>query len=88
MTRACSDQGSIVRQNLDLIEQESGCHNILDQDSLSIQNGLKPKVPEGEEWRINFLHELTALRMNNYFLEDDQFSKAELAAIVDFVCTT
>ena len=45
-------------------------------------------MPEGEEWRINFLHELTALRMNNYFLEDDQFSKAELAAIVDFVCTT
>ena len=37
MKRACSDQGSIIRQNLDLIEQESGCHNILDLDSLTIQ---------------------------------------------------
>ena len=88
MNRACSDQGSLVRQNLNFIEQESGCLNILDQDKLSIQDGLKPKVPEGEEWRINFLHELTQLRINNYYLEDDQFTKAELATIVDYICTT
>ena len=88
MNRACNDHGSVTRQNLNLIEQESGCFNILNHDSFSIQNGLKAKVPEGEEWRINFLHELTELRINNYYLEDDQFTKAELATIVDYICTT
>ena len=88
MNRACNDQGSVTKQNLNLIEQESGCINILNHDRFSIQNGLKVKVPEGEEWRINFLHELTELRINNYFLEDDQFTKAELATIVDYICTT
>ena len=88
MNRACYDQGSVTRQNLNLIEEESGCYNILEQDNLSIKNGLKPQVPEGEEWRIDFLRELTELRMNNFYLEDNQFTKSELAEIVEYICTT
>ena len=88
MKRACDDQGSVTRQNLNLIEQESGCHNILDQSYLDIQNGLKPEVPEGEEWRINFLKELTDLRLNNCYLENDLFTKAKLATVIEYVCTT
>ena len=58
------------------------------RQTLSIKNGLKPQVPEGEEWRIDFLRELTELRMNNFYLEDDQFTKSELADIVEYICTS
>ena len=88
MKRAINDQGSVTRQNLNFIEQESGCHNILEQCYLDIQIGLKPEVPEGELWRINFLKELTDLRLNNCYLEGDQFSQDEFASIVEYVSTT
>ena len=53
-----------------------------------LHSNINTEVPEGEEWRIDFLRELTELRMNNFYLEDNQFTKSELAEIVEYICPT
>ena len=90
VNRACLDQGSITRQNLNLIEEFSGNINILDQEPRSILNMEHAAIPVGEEWREDMLKELMQLRWNNYFLEGDQFTKADYhyEALIEFVCTT
>ena len=75
--RACCDEGSITKQNLNQIEQETKCENILEQDYRSIlRNFQHAEVPVGEEWRIDMLKELLQLRWNYYFLEFDQYHKS------------
>ena len=89
MNRACCDQGSITRQNLNLIEEVSGCPNILEQDSKSILMNMEhAAIPVGEEWRVDMIKELMQLRWNNYFLEGNEFTKAEYETMIEYVCTT
>ena len=85
--RACRDQGSITRQNLNFIEAESGLVNVLEMNNFTVSQNLKYAVPAGEEWRINFFNELVQLSISNYEL-DSQFTNAELGAILEYVCTT
>ena len=89
INRACCDQGSITRQNLNLIEEVSGCPNILEQDSKSILMNMEhAAIPVGEEWRVDMIKELMQLRWNNYFLEGNEFTKAEYETMIEYVCTT
>ena len=87
VNRACNDEGSITKQNLNFIEEESGLHNVLLLNNATVESNLKYVIPEGEEWRICFFNELVQLSMNNYEL-DSQFTNAELGAILEYVCTT
>ena len=87
VNRACNDEGSITKQNLNFIEAESGRHNVLLLNNATVESNLKYVIPEGEEWRICFFNELVQLSMNNYEL-DSQFTNAELGAILEYVCTT
>ena len=45
-------------------------------------------IPVGEEWRVDMLKELMQLRWNNFFLEGDQFTKADYEVLIEFVCST
>ena len=85
--RACSDHGSITRQNLNFIEAESGLVNVLEMNNFTVSQNLKYAVPAGEEWRIDLFSELVQVSMNNYEI-DNQFTNAELGAILEYVCTT
>ena len=53
-----------------------------------MENNLKYVIPEGEEWRVDFFNELMQLSLNNYYLESNQFTNAELGEILEYVCTT
>ena len=86
--RACSDQGSITRQNLNFIEAESGLINVLELNNAIVGQNLKYEIPEGEEWRIDMFSELVQMSMRNLYLESSQFTNAELGVILDYVCTT
>ena len=89
VNRACKDEGSITKQNLNLIEQESGLDNILELSNEVIAQNIKYSlVPEGEEWRIAFFSELIQLRQKNYYLEFSQFTEDELNMLLEYVCTT
>ena len=61
--RACSDQGSITRQNLNFIEAESGLINVLELNNAIVGQNLKYEIPGGEEWRIDIFSELVQMSM-------------------------
>ena len=82
VNRACCDQGSITRQNLNIIEEISGYINILEQEPRSILNMEHAAIPAGEEWRVDLLNELMQLRWNNFFLEGDHFTRAEYEVMI------
>ena len=87
--RVCSDNGSLTKQNLNFIEQESGIDNVLQECNSTVASCLDyAKVPEEEEWRLGFLDELMKLRREEYCLDNDQFTKAEITELINFVCTS
>ena len=43
-------------------------------------------IPENEQWRINLLLNLLAVKNENLFVDD--FNNGEISLIIDYVCTT
>ena len=85
--RLCEDQGSITKKNLNIIEKESNCPNILSLDSKFVTNQIKYfPVPENEIWRINFIEELIQIRSNKLSL--DGFVENEIEDMILFVATS
>ena len=43
-------------------------------------------VPQGEEWRIDTLVNLLAIKFDNYYIED--FSFSDINAMIHYIATT
>ena len=85
--RLCDDQGSIIRKNLNIIEKESNCANILSLDSRFVSNHvIYAPVPDEEIWRINFIEELIQIRSNELFV--DGFSRKEIQELINLIATS
>ena len=87
--RVCHDQGSITRHNINKIETDSNCQDVLSLDAnfVSLQVKYAP-VPDEEQWRISLLKELIGLRNQEFFLEDGQLTRDEIKDLIGFVATS
>ena len=87
-----NDEGSLSSQNIATISEKSGLKNILLLPPKEVADSVVYcKIPNGEEWRVDFLKELMLLRKNE--LETDfgnlpQFTLAEINDIIAFVATS
>ena len=87
--RVYHDQGSITRHNLNSIEKDSGCTDLLSYSPKYISSKVRyAPVPETEEWRVSFLKELISLRNNDMVLEDSQFTQNEIQDLISMVATS
>ena len=87
--RVCHDQGSITRHNLNAIEKDSGCNDLLSYNPRFISSKVRyAPVPEEDLWKVGLLKELIQLRNNEMTLEDSQFTKDELQDLINFVATS
>ena len=60
-----ADHGSVTKQNLTLINMESGLEDVLGVSPCSVVSSiLYHPTPPGEEWRVGFLKEFLELRKN------------------------
>ena len=50
------------------------------------ENMLFANVPQGEEWRIDTLINLLAIKFDNYYIED--FSFSDINAMIHYIATT
>ena len=89
VNRSLNDNGSITRQNINFIETESDIDNVL-QASLNTvsDNIVYREVPDGDEWRLDFLEELIMIRDKELGLEGGNFSRAEIIELIFVVCTS
>ena len=85
----CGDQGSLTRQNLNLISEESDYENVLEASPKFISSLIKyAEVPEEEKWRIGFLQELLLIRENKLQIGQNLLSKEEVQDLINVICTT
>ena len=85
----CGDNGSLTRQNLNIISEDSGYENVLGANPRYISSLIKyAEVPEEEKWRINFLQELLLIRDNKLQIDQNLLLKEEIEDIINFLCTT
>ena len=79
--RVCSDQNSITKNNLNLIEKESNCIDILSLTPSYVSSQVKyAPVPIEEIWRVSLLEELIQIRSHDFILEG--FSKEEIDHLI------
>ena len=87
-----SDHGSVTKQNLILISNESSIENVLDVSPSSVVSSmLYFPTPPGEEWRVGFLKELLELRKHTLELDWEQdivLSSDELEDLIEFVSSS
>ena len=87
-----SDHGSVTKQNLILISNESSIENVLDvSPSYVVSSMLYYPTPPGEEWRVGFLEELLELRKHTLELDWEQdivLSSDELEDLIEFVSSS
>ena len=85
--RVCVDQGSITRRNIDTIEKDSKCLDVLSLNPKFVaSNVIYAPVPDDEMWRIGFLEELMSVRSNEQHL--DGFSKKEIGHMISLIATS
>ena len=85
--RFCEDQGSMTKKNLNSIEKDSNCSDILSLNPKFVASQVKyAPVPENQIWRINFLEELLKVRSNELHL--DGFSRKEIEAMLSLIATS
>ena len=86
---SCKDNGSLTKQNLNLISEDTGCENILDANPRFIASQtVYAEVPEEEKWRIAILKELLLVRDEDLEIGDDLLSSEELNDLINMICTT
>ena len=90
--RMLKDAGSLSSQSVAVISERSGDNNILSLPPQEVTEKIVYcEVPNGEEWRIDFLKELLLLRKNELetdFGDSPQLSLAEIDDIIDWVATS
>ena len=90
--RMLKDEGSLTSQNVAVISEKSGIANILSLHPKEVTEEIVYcEVPNGEEWRSEFLKELLLLRKNELetdFVDLPQLSLAEIDDIIDWVATS
>ena len=81
-----SDNRTVYCQNLSNIARECGLP-VTDVTSRSVkENMIFANVPQGEEWRIDTLVNLLAIKFDNYYIED--FSFSDINAMIHYIATT
>ena len=82
---AINDQTSTTRQNLNLISAESGIVNVLEIDPRSVVSNIEyERIPEEEQWKVDFLREMS-VRNGNLEYEDNQFDSKEIQTLVNYI---
>ena len=83
---AINDQTSTTRQNLNLISAESGIINVLEIDPRSVICNIEyERIPEEEQWKVDFLREIMSVRNGNLEFEDNQFDSKEIQTLVNYI---
>ena len=79
--RVCNDQNSITKKNLNLIEEESNCIEILSLNPCYVSSQIKyAPIPNEEMWRVSLLEELIQIRSHDFVLEG--FTKKEIDDLI------
>ena len=80
---AINDQGSTTRKNLNLISAESGCQDVLEMDPRSLAcNIVYSRIPDEEQWKVDFLREIMSLRSGDLVLENDILTGEEIQKLI------
>ena len=80
---AINDQGSTTRMNLNLISAESGCQDVLEMDPRSLaDNIVYSRIPDEEQWKVDFLKEIMSLRSGDLVLENDILTGEEIQKLI------
>ena len=87
MIKHCENNSqSKTGHNLRTILLKTEKTNISQIDSASINSQKYFRIPDGEEWRVDFLKELIEVRNDPALLEN--FSIEEIEDFIHFACTT
>ena len=79
--RVCNDQNSITKKNLNVIEEESNCIDILSLNPCFVSSQIRyAPIPNEEMWRVSLLEELIQIRSHDSVLEG--FSKKEIDELI------
>ena len=80
------DNRTVYCQNITNIARECDLP-VTDVNSRSVKQNMSfANVPQGEEWRIDTLINLLAIKFDNYYLED--FSFGDINAMINYIATT
>ena len=83
---AINDQTSTTRQNLNLISAESGIVNVLEIDPRSVISNIEyERIPEEEQWKVDFLREIMSVRNGKLEFEDNKFDSKEIQTLVNYI---
>ena len=69
--------------NLNLISAESGFQDVLDMDPRSIASNIDhSRIPDEEQWKVDFLKEIMSLRSGDLVLENDILTGEEIQKLI------
>ena len=69
--------------NLNLISAESGCQDVLEIDPRSLAgNIVYSRIPDEEQWKVDFLKEIMSLRSGDLVLENDILTGGEIQNLI------
>ena len=83
---AICDQTSTTKKNLNVISAESGFENVLDMDPRSVVSNIEyEKIPDEEQWKVEFLREIMSVRNGELEFQDNQFEMKEIQTLVNYI---
>ena len=83
---AICDQTSTTKKNLNVISAESGFENVLDMDPRSVVSNIEyEKIPDEEQWKVEFLREIMSVRNGELEFLDNQFEMKEIQILVNYI---
>ena len=69
-----------------MISAESGFENVLDMDPRSVVSNIEyEKIPDEEQWKVEFLREIMSVRNGDLEFQDNQFEKKEIQILVNYI---
>ena len=83
---AICDETSTTKKNLNVISAESGFENVLDMDPRSVVSNIEyEKIPDEEQWKVEFLREIMSVRNGELEFQDNQFEMKEIQILVNYI---
>ena len=87
--KSLNDCGSITKQNIDLIERESGLSNVLaNSPEFVISKITYAQTPDSELWRTPFLTEMMDIRKKKLSLPENFLTEDQLNDLIKMVATS
>ena len=84
------DTNTITGRNIHEILNSTNENNIFNLKLSKIRKHKFCELPENEKWRINFIKELTNVKLKNLeinFTNNEEFTRKEIDAIIEIIST-